>query len=56
MDLLDEAIPGSGVVPRGRVGTEEGEDIKEGSPVGVSDGISDGQKDGHNQAVFFYSD
>jgi len=31
MDLLDKAVPGSETVPGGRVGTEYGDDIKEGS-------------------------
>jgi len=50
MDLIDEVVPG------GRMGMEDGEDIKEGSPVGVPDGIRDGEEDGSNRDVFSYSD
>jgi len=56
MDLLDETVPGNEGVSRGRLRTEDREDIKEGSLVGVPNGISDGQEDGHNQGMFLYSD
>jgi len=48
IDLPDEVVPGSETVPWGRVGTENGEDIKEGSLVGVPDGSSNGGEDRHN--------
>jgi len=56
MGLLNEAVAGNRVMPQGRLRTEGGENIKEGSPVGVPNGISDGQEDGHNRGVFLYSD
>ena len=56
MDLLDEVVPGSEAVPRGRVGTEDGEYIIEWSPVGVPNGISDGQEDWRNQGLLLFSD
>jgi len=56
MCLLDEAVPGNKTMPRGRLRLEDGEDIKEGSPVGVPNGISNGQEDWGNRDVFWYSD
>jgi len=55
MDLHDKTVTGSKAVFGGRVGTENGKDIKDGSPVRVPNGISDGQEDGLNQGVFLYS-
>jgi len=43
-------------VPGGRVGTEEAEDIKEGSLGRVPNGFSDGREDGRNRGMFWYSD
>jgi len=42
MGLLDKAVLGNKAMPRSRLRTEDREDIKEGSPVGVPLGISDG--------------
>jgi len=43
MGLLNEAMPRNKAVPMGRMGTEDGEEIKEGSPMGMPNGISKGQ-------------
>ena len=48
MGLCDEEVPGNEAVPGGRLRTRDGQDIKEGSPVGVRDSISGGQEDGRN--------
>ena len=39
-------------MPRGRVGTDDGEDIKEGFLVGEPNGMSHGQKDRRNRHMF----
>jgi len=54
MGLLDEAVPGNKAVPGGRWRTEDGQAIKEESPVGVPSGISGSQEDGRNRGVFLY--
>jgi len=56
MGLLNGAVAGNKAMPGGRLRTEDGEDIREGSPVGVTNGISHGQEDRHIQGVFLYSD
>jgi len=43
-------------MPRGRLRTEDREDIREGSPVGVPNSISDCQEDWRNRGMFLYSD
>jgi len=55
MGLHDKGVPGNEAMPRGRLRMEDGEDIRDGSPVGVPNGISHSQEDGPNRGVFLYS-
>jgi len=45
MGLLDEVVPGNKAMPGGRLRTEDGEKIEEGSLVVVPNGISNSQED-----------
>jgi len=56
MGLLDEAVRGKEAMSGGRLRTEDGENIKEGFPVGVPKGISDDEEDGGNRSGFLCSD
>jgi len=54
MGLLNGGVPGNEAMRGDRLRLEDGEDIKEGSLVGVPHGISNGQEDGGNQGMFLY--
>jgi len=51
--LLDGVVPGNEVVPRGRLRTGGGEDIKEVSPVGEPNGLATARGTGVTEACFF---